>query len=132
MYCNNKKYTYHSIGVFFICFSIQTISKFTIFSCWTGVSSTFFGILYHLLRQPRQQHAVACCAINTGCPRIGVCLPSFAINDGASLSRTKSHACERTVSIPLFFTYSLSFSFSLKLLLNFDFSTLKVPVQSSA
>lgn len=51
--------------------------------------------------------------------------PSFAINDGASLSRTKSRACERTVSIPLFFTYSLSFSFSLKLLLNFDFSNFK-------
>lgn len=62
----------------------------------------------------------------------GLAWPSFAINDGASLSRTKSRACERTVSIPLFFTYSLSFSFSLKLLLNFDFSNFKSACSSSA
>ena len=41
----------------------------------------------HFARQPRQQQAVACCAMNTGCPRIGVCLPSFFGAAGASRKR---------------------------------------------
>ena len=31
----------------------------------------------HFARHPRQQVAVACCATKIGCPRIGVCRPSF-------------------------------------------------------
>lgn len=42
-----------------------------------GVKGWSFSMEYHLFRQPRQQVAVACWAIKTGCPRMGVCLPSF-------------------------------------------------------
>ena len=41
----------------------------------------------------RQQVAVACCAMNTGCPRMGVCLPSFAINDGADCHANGNAYC---------------------------------------
>ena len=47
---------------------------------------------YHLFKQLRQQQAQACWAINTGCPRIGVCLPSFGMIAGASRIRMKSTA----------------------------------------
>ena len=104
----------------FISFSIQTIKRLTIFFCWLSVRSLFFGTLYHLFKQPRQQQAQACCALNTGCPFIGVCLPSLGIYAGARCVRIKSSAWERIVSIPLFLTYSLSFSFKWKPDLNFD------------
>ena len=41
------------------------------------------GMPCHLARHPRQQQAVACWAIKTGCPRIGVCRPSLGITAGA-------------------------------------------------
>ena len=41
-------------------------------------------------KQPRQQVAVACCAIKTGCPLIGVCFPSFGISAGTNLFSKKS------------------------------------------
>ena len=106
------------ISYAFISFSIQAIRRLTIFSCCAFVSSLFLGTLYHLFRQPRQQQAQACCALNTGCPFIGVCLPSLGIYAGARRLRIKSSAWERIVSIPLFLTYSLSFKW--KPDLNFD------------
>ena len=45
-----------------------------------------------MFKQLRQQQAQACWAINTGCPRIGVCLPSFGMIAGASRIRMKSAA----------------------------------------
>jgi hypothetical protein len=36
-----------------------------------------FPMPCHFARQPRQHVAVACCAMNTGCPLKGVCLPSL-------------------------------------------------------
>mgnify|MGYP005878469093 CR=1 FL=1 len=78
----------------------------------------------HFSMQPRQQHPVACCAVNTGCPRIGVCLPSLGINAGASLLRTKSPACRRIVASPFRSIYSMSSMPSLNLLLNCDFESL--------
>lgn len=106
-----------------ICLSIHAIISFTIFCCCAVLSSVPGFTLYHLYRQPRQQQAVACCATNTGCPRIGVCFPSFGIYAGASRIRTKSSAWERIFSMPLLFMYSLSFSPSEKRDRNFDFSS---------
>lgn len=59
--------------------------------------------LCHFRMHSRQQVAVACCAINTGCPRIGVCFPSFGIYAGASLFAIKSSACFLIVSSPFSF-----------------------------
>jgi hypothetical protein len=63
---------------------------------------------------------VACWAIKTGCPLIGVCLPSFFGYWGAILILIKSIACCLIVSIPLFWIYCRSFSASLNLDLNLD------------
>ena len=42
----------------------------------------------------------ACWATKTGCPRIGVCLPSLAITAGARRLSTKSSAWLRINSSP--------------------------------
>jgi hypothetical protein len=42
-----------------------------------GRSAWPFPMACHFARQPRQHVAVACCAMNTGCPLKGVCLTSF-------------------------------------------------------
>ena len=97
-----------------------------------------------------QQQAQACCALNTGCPRIGVCFPSFGGlarlsrslfaslsplgvaasprvaapargGYGARRVRTKSSQWERIVSIPFSAMYFRSASERWKRLLNFDF-----------
>ena len=104
----------------FISFSIHAMRRLTIFFCWLSDNSLFFGTLYHLFRQPRQQQAQACWALKTGCPLIGVCLPSFGITAGARRVRIKSAAWERITFMSLLLTYSLSFSFRWKLDLNFD------------
>ena len=56
----------------------------------SGGMSVPFGTFHHLERQSRQQQAQACCALNTGCPRIGVCLPSLGGFAGARRVRMKS------------------------------------------
>lgn len=58
-------------------------------------------ILCHFRMHSLQHVAVACLAINTECPRIGDCLPSFAIYARASLFAIKSFACCLIVSSPL-------------------------------
>lgn len=63
-------------------------------------ASTPGFILCHLRMHSLQHVAVACCAINTGCPFIGVCFPSFGICAGASLLAIKSSACFLIVSNP--------------------------------
>ena len=70
-----------------------------------------------------QQQAQACCALNTGCPRIGVCFPSFGGFAGASLIRMKSSQWERIVLIPFSAIYFLSASERWKRLRNFDFAS---------
>jgi len=64
-----------------------------------------FSMPCHFARQPRQHVAVACCAMNTGCPLKGVCLPSF--RGLASLNRftTKSSASPRTAVRPFLSRY---------------------------
>jgi hypothetical protein len=42
-----------------------------------SLSALPFSIPCHFDMHPRQQVAVACWAMKTGCPLIGVCLPSF-------------------------------------------------------
>jgi hypothetical protein len=54
--------------------------------------------------------------MNTGCPLIGVYLPSFFGIGGAILEFIKSQACFLIISMPLLSIYSLSFSVRL----NFD------------
>lgn len=82
--------------------AIQAMMRFTTFRCRSGESSTPRGTLHHLFRHPRQQVAVACCAVKTGCPRIGVWRPSFGGQAGASRCRTKSSAWQRRTSRPCF------------------------------
>ena len=45
-----------------------------------------------------EQQAQACCALNTGCPHIGVCFPSFGGLAGAGRIRMMSAQRERIVS----------------------------------
>ena len=96
--------------VLHICRSIHAISTATAYCCSAIVNCLPAGIWCHLLKQPRQQQPVACWAMNTGWPRMGVCLPSFGISAGASLRATKSSACWRIVVNPFEATYSLSFA----------------------
>ncbi len=81
------------------------------------------GIPCHLARHIRQQVAVACWAVNTGCPRIGVYLPSFAISAGNRRFDSRFRAWCMTLSIHFSVTYARSFSFSLKRLRNFDWAS---------
>ena len=66
----------HTLHPFSISWRIHSIRTSTIYSCSCPDSSLPRGILCHFSRQPRQQVAVACWAIKTGCPFMGVCLPS--------------------------------------------------------
>ena len=59
-----------------------------------------WGMWCHLAMQPRQQVAVACCAVKTGCPRKGVCLPSRAGCAGPTRLSRSSRACLRMVASP--------------------------------
>lgn len=110
-----------TVGHCLFSLSIHAMSRSTIFLCCASVSSTPFGTRYHLFRQPLQQQAQACWATNTGCPLMGVCLPSLGITAGASLARTKSAACARTASNPFSAIYRLSLSVRWNLARNEDF-----------
>ena len=90
----------------------------------SGGMAVPFGTFHHLHRHPRQHVAVACWALNTGCPRMGVCLPSFGGLAGASRVRMKSSAWRRIVSMPLSAMYFLSASESRNRERNFDFASL--------
>ena len=76
----------------FISPSIHVMMTSTRYSCCTLLNSLPGRILCHLYMHPLQHVAVACCAMNTGCPRIGVCFPSLGITAGASLFAIKSSA----------------------------------------
>ena len=94
--------------LFKTCFSIHAISTATAYCCSSPVNCLPAGIWCHLKKQPRQQQPVACWAMNTGCPLIGVCLPSLGITAGARRLATKSSACLRMVAKPFSAIYSLS------------------------
>jgi len=72
----------------------------TMWRCSFSLSTRPAGIPCHFARHARQHVAVACCAINTGCPRIGVCLPSLGGSAGASRFATKSAACSSITAMP--------------------------------
>ena len=76
----------------FACRLIHSRIKLTVFACCASESGIPCLTRHHFSMQPRQQQAVACIALNTGCPRTGVCLPSFAGTSAESFSRTKSTA----------------------------------------
>ena len=82
-----------------------------------------FGTFHHFSRQLRQQQAHACCALNTGCPRIGVCFPSFGGFAGARRVRTKSSQCLLIVSSPFSAMYFRSSAESWNRLRNLDFAS---------
>ena len=91
--------------------------------CRSAGISTPRGTRHRFARQSRQQQAQACCALKTGCPRIGVCFPSFGGFAGARHVRMKSSQWERIVSSPLSSTYFLSASDRWNRLRNFDFAS---------
>ena len=141
---------------FYRCLSISrpihAIRKSTMRDWRSGGMSVPFGTFHHFDRQSRQQQAQACFALNTGCPRIGVCLPSFggfarlsrslfaSLNPlgvaasprvaaparggyGARRVRMKSSQWRRIVSMSLSAMYFLSASESLNRLRNLDFAS---------
>lgn len=109
-HCTSCRTLYHKVrfAAPAICRPIHSMINDTIFRCCSAVSGTLFGTFHHLFRHPRQQVAVACCATNTGCRPIGVCLPSFSGTADARRKRTKSSAWRRIVFIPFSATYRLS------------------------
>ena len=72
----------------------------------------------HFIRQERQQQPVACWAMKTGWPRLGVCFPSFAILAGERRFMMKSLAWRSIVSIPFAAMYCLSDAERWKRILN--------------
>ena len=96
-----------------LCCLSHSIITFTRYSFCFSSSSTPLRNLCHFSIQPRQQVAVACCAVKTGCPRIGVCFPSFGILAGAIRFSIKSRACFSMTSKPFSSKYCLSFGESL-------------------
>ena len=56
-----------------VCLRIHSIIRSTAYFCSSGVNSLPGRMPCHLNRHWRQQVAVACWAMNTGWPRIGVC-----------------------------------------------------------
>lgn len=95
-----------------------------------GVALLFFGkfasawYAVPFLEEPRQQHAVACCAMKTGWPRMGVCRPSFGGQAGASRLRMKSAAWRCMVVHPFSFMYRMSPAFRRKRLLKVEHASL--------
>lgn len=79
-----------------------------IYRLLSGIHETLNRIRCHFSRHLRRQVAVACCAINMGCPFIGVCFQSFLGMAGANLVVMKSTAWDRMVSMPLFWMYCRS------------------------
>ena len=59
--------------------------------------------------------------MNTGCPLIGVCLPSFLGKSGATLESINRYVCSLMVSRLLMAMYLRSFCDSLNFDLNLDF-----------
>lgn len=86
------------------------VRRLSVFSQCSRTATTYFrscssstrpaGMPCHFARQLRQQVAVACCAINTGCPRRGVWRPSSGGCEGAKRVLMKPCACSRMVGSP--------------------------------
>ena len=112
--------------------TIHAMRKDTIRVWRSGGMVVPFGTFHHLARQLRQQQAQACCALNTGCPRIGVCLPSFGGFAGARRVRTKSSQCLRIVSSPFSAIYFLSATESRNRLRNLDLASRAKPFRNAA
>ena len=85
----------------------RTLSTCSICSSVSGFPR---GIWCHFCRQPRQHVAVACWATKIGCPRIGVCRPSFFGSAGASRSTMNCRPCSKTTGSVFSARYARSFT----------------------
>src|SRR3546814_1045409 len=81
------------------CSSQRAIAA-TTWRCSAASSRRPAGMPCHLARQLRQHVAVACWAIKTGWPRIGVCLPSLTGSAGASRFSTIRSMIEHNRQTP--------------------------------
>ena len=100
--------------------AIHSTRKSTALRCCADESGRCCGTFHHFSMQPRQHIADPCIALKTGCPRMGVCRPSFFGSAGASFIRTKSSACRRTVSRPTRAMYARSAAVNSNRERNFD------------
>ena len=100
--------------------AIHSTRKSTALRCCADESGRCRGTFHHFSMQPRQHIADPCIALKTGCPRMGVCRPSFFGSAGASFIRTKSSACRRTVSRPTRAMYARSAAVNSNRERNFD------------
>jgi hypothetical protein len=91
-----------------VCVRSHRSNTETMCTCCTALSGCPLSISCHFSMQPRQHVAVACCAMNTGCPRHGVCLPSLDGWAGPRRFAMKSRACSRIVGSPFWRRYSRS------------------------
>ena len=80
--------------------SIQAMIRSASRRISSSVSSLPRGIWCHFSMHPRQHVAVACWAVNTGCPRQGVCLPSFTGLAAPTRERNSSQAWRSMVVLP--------------------------------
>ena len=103
--------------------TIHAMRKSAMPNCRSSGMATPRGTFHHFARQSRQQQAQACWALKTGCPRIGVCLPSFGGFAGARRVRMKSSQCRRITSMPFSAMYFLSASDRWNRERNFDFAS---------
>ena len=103
--------------------SIHAMRKSTMRDWRSGGIGVPFGTFHHFSRQLRQQQAHACCALNTGWPRMGVCFPSFGGFAGARRVRTKSSQCLLIVSRPFSAMYFRSSAESWNRLRNLDLAS---------
>jgi hypothetical protein len=87
-----------------------------------GCSPSPFAIPCHFARQPLQHVAVACCAMNTGCPLNGVCLPSLRGFAAPNRFDTRSAASASTALSPFLSRYRSSAARSPKRWRNGDFA----------
>ena len=72
-----------------ICSSFHPITNATTKSISSPESTLPSSIRYYFFRKIGQRLAVACCAIKTECPFIGVCFPSFSAHGGTNLDVMK-------------------------------------------
>ena len=101
---------HHAAGCRMRSRSIQAIIRSASRRISSSVSSLPRGIWCHFSMHPRQHVAVACWAVNTGCPRQGVCLPSFTGLAAPTRERNSSQAWRSMVVLPFDRAYALSLS----------------------
>lgn len=90
--------------------SIHAMTRSAKRSISASVSSLPWGRWCHLAMHPRQHVAVACCAVNTGCPRHGVWRPSLRGFAAPMRARSSSRAWRSIMALPFARAYARSFA----------------------